>query len=95
MNITHQRGDYGHRTRLKATVQGVNFSKHVFKGLTSEEINKYLGGWVMFFGMCEKCWNDASLRVGSDSSKSQYDHYLDLMDERRETPCTPEQQEKA
>ena len=45
----------------------------------------------MFIGMCQKCWDDAHLRMQGDSSKSQYDHYVDLMDERRDNPCTPEQ----
>ena len=48
----------------------------------------------MFFGICDKCWDDAGLRTQGDSSKSQYDHYVELMDERREDPCTPEQQGK-
>ncbi len=48
----------------------------------------------MFLGMCNKCWNDAALRVGEDSSKSQYDHYIDLIDERRANPCSSEERQQ-
>lgn len=41
---------------------------------------------------CEKCWGDAFLRTLSHPDKSQYDHYLDLLSERKDNPCTPEQQ---
>lgn len=32
--------------------------------------------------MCKKCWDDAHMRVLSDTSKSQTEHYLDLLEER-------------
>lgn len=48
----------------------------------------------MFLGMCDKCWDDAHLRAQGDTGKDQYAHYVDLMDERRESPCTPEEQGK-
>lgn len=41
---------------------------------------------------CERCWSDAYLRMLSDPSKTQADHYCDLIEERKESPCTPEQQ---
>ena len=42
---------------------------------------------------CEKCWDDAYLRWMSDPSKTQADHYADLLVERKDDPCTLEQQE--
>jgi len=41
---------------------------------------------------CEKCWGDAYKRVLADSSKSQTDHYYDLLKEREENPCTVKEQ---
>ena len=41
---------------------------------------------------CEKCWSDAYLRHRFDPRKSQADHYHDLLEERRNNPCTAEQQ---
>lgn len=43
---------------------------------------------------CEKCWGDAYFRWYSmmDVRKSQSDHYRDLLEERKENPCTPEEQ---
>ena len=38
---------------------------------------------------CEKCWNDAYMRTHTDPTKSQTEHYQDLIKERE---CTPEQQ---
>jgi len=40
---------------------------------------------------CEKCWEDAYLRMLT-TGKSQADCYRELLDERRENPCTPEEQ---
>jgi hypothetical protein len=48
----------------------------------------------MSLGMCEKCWADAELRVRSFGG-SQYEHYMDLLTERRSNPCSPEEQEIA
>jgi hypothetical protein len=42
--------------------------------------------------VCEKCWRDAYVRSISNPSKSQAEHYNDLLDERKDHPCTPEQQ---
>jgi hypothetical protein len=36
---------------------------------------------------CEKCWSDAYLRWMSDPSKTQAEHYKDLIDERQDNPC--------
>lgn len=37
--------------------------------------------------MCEKCWADAYLRCLKDPEKSQTEHYHDLLEERRMSPC--------
>lgn len=42
--------------------------------------------------MCEKCWSDAYGRAMAHTSKTQTDHYCDLLRERKDNPCTPEQQ---
>src|SRR6185369_1305212 len=39
---------------------------------------------------CEKCWRDA--HFGPDGSDGVADRYRELMDERKATPCTPEEQ---
>lgn len=41
--------------------------------------------------VCEKCWGDAYGRAFA-TGKSQYDCYLELLKERENNPCTPEQQ---
>ena len=41
---------------------------------------------------CEKCWADAYMREITHPMKSQAEHYRDLLEERKFTPCTPEQQ---
>ena len=41
--------------------------------------------------MCEKCWTDAYLR-GMTSGRSQVDCYEEIMEERKDNPCTLEQQ---
>lgn len=41
---------------------------------------------------CEKCWGDAYMRIYSNPSKSQSEHYGDLIHERKENQCTPEEQ---
>lgn len=41
---------------------------------------------------CEKCWADAFNRSMCDHSKSQPEHYLDLIHEREKTPCTKREQ---
>lgn len=41
---------------------------------------------------CEKCWNDAYIRMIADSSKSQVEHYYDLLSERKYNPCDEKQQ---
>ena len=41
---------------------------------------------------CEKCWADAHRRTLDHPIKSQTEHYRDLLEERKFTPCTPEQQ---
>jgi len=46
-------------------------------------------------GACEKCWADASraYAVGRGAWESQVDAYRYFINERRDNPCTPEQQE--
>ena len=39
---------------------------------------------------CEKCWADAYVRSLADTSKTQTDHYMDLLDERKDNPCVEE-----
>lgn len=41
---------------------------------------------------CEKCWGDAAYRAHIHPEKSQAEHYRDLLRERKDTPCTPEEQ---
>lgn len=41
---------------------------------------------------CEKCWGDAYLRWMSNPEKTQADHYRDLLDERKDSPCSVEEQ---
>ena len=36
---------------------------------------------------CEKCWGDAYIRHLNNPSKSQAEHYVDLLEERRSNPC--------
>ncbi len=40
---------------------------------------------------CEKCWADA-YRRSYGSSKSQTECYIELLKERKDSPCTEEQQ---
>ncbi|MGB8216300.1 MAG: hypothetical protein WCE94_03270 [Candidatus Methanoperedens sp.] len=37
--------------------------------------------------LCEQCWDDAYLRTLTNPGKSQMEHYLDLLEERKNTPC--------
>ena len=32
--------------------------------------------------LCEKCWNDAYIRMLTNPAKTQMDHYMDLLKER-------------
>ena len=41
---------------------------------------------------CEKCWADAYGRTTNNPSKSQTEHYHDLMQERKDNPCSPREQ---
>ena len=41
---------------------------------------------------CEKCWNDARLRAKYNLSKSQTEHYYDLLKEREDNPCSVDEQ---
>jgi len=40
---------------------------------------------------CEKCWSDAYSRARM-SNRSQSDCYAELLEERKDNPCTAEQQ---
>jgi len=42
-------------------------------------------------GVCEKCWADAYM-LSRKNGKSQGDNYFQLLEERKDNPCTPEQQ---
>ena len=37
---------------------------------------------------CEKCWGDAYWRW-QETGKSQYECYLELLEERKDNPCPP------
>lgn len=41
---------------------------------------------------CEKCWYDAYVRSRQDVSKSQAEHYTDLIEERKDKPCSETEQ---
>ena len=41
---------------------------------------------------CEKCWADAYMRMLSQPTKSQSEHYRGLLEERKDNPCTPREQ---
>jgi len=40
---------------------------------------------------CEKCWADA-YRRSYGTSKSQTDCYYELLEERKDNPCSPDEQ---
>jgi len=42
--------------------------------------------------VCEKCWADAGRRSRNNHSKSQTEHYMDLLKERKDNPCSKEEQ---
>ena len=42
--------------------------------------------------VCEKCWRDAGRMAMSNPFKSQTDFYMELLEERKDSPCTEEQQ---
>ena len=42
---------------------------------------------------CEKCWSDAYRRMLADTSKSQTEHYYDLLEEKKDNPCSSEEQQ--
>ncbi len=41
---------------------------------------------------CEKCWTDAYWRWHCDPEKTQAEHYADLLQERKDDPCTEYEQ---
>ena len=41
--------------------------------------------------MCEKCWGDAYLRMLTNG-RGQAENYGELLQERQNNPCTPEEQ---
>lgn len=44
--------------------------------------------------MCEKCWGDAYVRMNMLGG-CQAEHYEKLLKERKDKPCTPEEQRGA
>ena len=40
---------------------------------------------------CEKCWSDAYM-LSRGTGKSQSECYMELIKEREDNPCTPEEQ---
>lgn len=41
---------------------------------------------------CEKCWEDAYIRFLNNPFHSQSEHYHNLLKERENYPCNPEEQ---
>lgn len=41
---------------------------------------------------CEKCWEDAFRRSLGGRNKAQYEHYNDLLEERKDNTCSPKEQ---
>lgn len=46
----------------------------------------------MIMSICEKCYKEATRRSHSDYSKTRHEHYLDILKERKDNPCTPKEQ---
>ena len=40
---------------------------------------------------CEKCWADAYMRM-RETGRGQAECYRELLEERKDNPCTPEQE---
>lgn len=40
---------------------------------------------------CEKCWEDAYMRMRVNG-RSQGENYEELLEERKDSPCSPDQQ---
>ena len=38
--------------------------------------------------LCQRCWYEARTRADGDGSKKQWEHYADLLWERRLAPCS-------
>ena len=44
---------------------------------------------------CEKCWGDAFIRMWlSGYIKTQAECYVELLEECKDNPCTPEEQQR-
>ena len=41
---------------------------------------------------CEKCWRDAYNKHWLNPEKGQVEYYHELLEKRKDNPCTPEQQ---
>ncbi len=41
---------------------------------------------------CEKCWTDAFRRHLQNPFKGQAEHYRELVEERKDNPCSPADQ---
>ena len=37
--------------------------------------------------ICQQCWDDAYVRMMTNPSKTQMEHYMDLLEERKNNPC--------
>ena len=42
--------------------------------------------------ICKKCWADAYMRTVSNPMLSQTEHYNQLLEERKNNPCSEEEQ---
>ena len=41
---------------------------------------------------CEKCWSDSYMRMSENPMMGQTEHYHELLKERKDNPCTLEEQ---
>ena len=41
--------------------------------------------------VCEKCWREARIRAMA-THRSQHECYLEILEEKEDKPCTPEEQ---
>ena len=42
--------------------------------------------------VCEKCWREAARRWGCNPHKSQTEYYLEVLQEKENNHCSPEEQ---
>jgi len=52
---------------------------------------KGFGEGVEDMTSCEKCWSDAR-KLARSSGRFTMEHYVELLDERKDHPCSPQEQ---